>query len=158
MLGHDAWATGVLLEKSSALSDEQVTQAFDIGHGSVLETLTHLVNVIEYWTANMQSRPANVDWETRRTLADLLSMHNQFQGQFASAARAAQAEGRLDDLFNDSQGYPQSIGGTIVHLMYHNVIHRSEVQHMLNRLGVEPDMDGDPQEWEYGMRQMQQSS
>ena len=153
MLGHDAWATGLVLEQSSGLSDEQLVQPFDIGLGNLRETVTHLVYVIEFWTSNIEQRPIDLEWAARPDITVLTRLHDRFHARFAAAARAARDESRLDELFTDVNGYPQSIGATVVHLLYHTAIHRSEAQHMLRRLGVELQLDGDPQEWEYGMRE-----
>ncbi len=59
------------------------------------------------------------------------------------------ADGRLDDAFLDHHNYPQSVGGTITNVIWHNANHRSEVRHILVRLGVEVKLDGDPHEWEH---------
>lgn len=38
---------------------------------------------------------------------------------------------------------------TILQIITHNVQHRSEARHILQRLGVSGLWDGDPQEWEH---------
>ncbi len=153
MLGHDAWATELLFEHCADLSNKQLTQSFDIGHGTILATLGHLVDVVDFWSSQIEQRDFQIADVTEFAVVELAEIHTQLHAQFSAAARRARDEGRLDDLFTDTHGYPQSIGGTVLHLIYHNVIHRSEARHMLQRLGIADVWDGDPQEWEYGMRE-----
>ena len=149
MVGHDYWATGLVLGHCGALSDEQLTQVFDIGNTTIIDTLTHQINVLEYWRQGMAGEAMTKDWPARMTVPELVALHDRYQPAFAEVARAAQAEGRLDEMFTDFYGYPQSIGATILQTMYHTTWHRAEVRHMLQRLGVQDIWDGDPQEWEY---------
>ena len=158
MLGHDRWATTQVLDKCRNLSDEQIDQQFDIGHHSLRETLDHMIYVIDFWTGWMSGRPVEHDRTTLqydRSIDALAKRHDQYQANFAAFARQAQDEQRLDDIFIDHYGYRQSIGATILQLLNHNTQHRSEVRHMLERLGVEKLWDYDPQEWEHATGRIQ---
>lgn len=70
-------------------------------------------------------------------------------GKFADVARDLVTSWRLEETFVDHYQYPQSFGATILHVIYHNVQHRSEVLHILQRLGMDDLPEGDPQEWEH---------
>jgi len=48
-----------VIDQCIGLSDEPLTEAFDIGQRSVLETLTQLVNVIGFWMADEVVVPAS---------------------------------------------------------------------------------------------------
>jgi uncharacterized damage-inducible protein DinB len=52
-------------------------------------------------------------------------------------------EQSLDDTFGDDFGGQMTFGGGIVHVVLHNAEHRSEVLHILQRLGVRglPEID-----------------
>jgi uncharacterized damage-inducible protein DinB len=156
MLGHDYWATARYLDLSRDLPDAQLDQPFDIGHRTLRETYDHMIYVIDFWTLLMAGQPAVHDRTTQhydRSIPALVERHERFHPAFASFARRALDEQRLDEVFVDHYDYPQTIGATIVQVMYHNVLHRSEVRHILIRLGV-PDLRGDydPQEWEHAMK------
>lgn len=152
MLGHDYWATNLLLETCAPLTEAQLTQEFDVGNKTILATLTHQIHVLNYWRQGMAGEQMTKDWPKRQSIAELIDVHNRYQPAFAQIARSAQANDRLDETFTDFYGYPQSIGATILQTMYHNTWHRSEVRHMLQRLGIADVWDGDPQEWEYVLR------
>jgi uncharacterized damage-inducible protein DinB len=152
MLGHDQWATTQLLELSSALSDSQLDQEFDIGHRTLRETLDHMVYVISFWTGWMSGQPVAHDRTTQeheRSVASLIERHAQFHESFAALARRIHDEQQMDEIFIDHYDVRQSLGATIVQVMHHNAQHRSEVRHMLERLGVSDLWDYDPQEWEH---------
>jgi uncharacterized damage-inducible protein DinB len=149
MLGHDRWATTRLLDYSRDLTDAQLDQPFDIGHGTLRETLDHLISVIDFWTAQLVGQPRAAEPENPPSLAVLRERLDRYYAAFAAAARRAQEEQRLDDTFVDHFDYPQSVGATIVHVLWHNAQHRSEARHILERLGVPDLWDLDPQEWEH---------
>jgi uncharacterized damage-inducible protein DinB len=154
MLGHDHWATARLLEVSQGLTDAQLDQPFDIGHRTLRETLDHLIYVVDFWTAQMAGQPAPGEREGKRSIAELNERHECFSATFADVARRARDEGRLDDTFVDHFNYRQTLGGTIVHVAYHNAQHRSEARHILERLGVSDLWDLDPQEWEHATQRI----
>jgi uncharacterized damage-inducible protein DinB len=54
----------------------------------------------------------------------------------------------------DDPPRPKTFGGTIAHVITHNMHHRSEIIHMLTRLGVEQVLEGDVLSWEQQARLM----
>ena len=82
------------------------------------------------------------------TIASLIADHERGYAAFAAVARRAQAEGRLDDTFFDDSGYPFTYGGAILMVILHDEGHRTEIVHMLARLGV-PELVG--VEVDYGL-------
>lgn len=152
MLGHDRWATEQLLGLCASLTDAQLDQEFDIGHRTLRETLDHMIYVINFWSGWMSGRPVAHDRATvqyERSLAAFAQRLDCFHTAFAALARQMVAEQRLDDTFIDHYNVRQSIGATIIQVLHHNAQHRSEVRHMLERLGVPDLWDYDPQEWEH---------
>ena len=148
MLGYGGWTTGQALAACRGLTDAQLDQPFDIGHGTLRETLAHVVGAVAYWTGQMTGEaPAPPPAEA--SIDALVAWHRRAHAAFAVAARRVCDEGRLDETFRDGYDYPQSRGGTILQVVAHGAQHRAEVRHMLNRLGVEDLPDGDPMEWEH---------
>lgn len=137
LLGHDDWATTQLLELSRGLSDEQLDQPFDVGHRTLRDTFEHMIFNVEAWTAEMAGQPVNTQRD--RSLAALRDRHERSYGTFAAFARRIRDEQRLDDTFLDEYGYPQTFGGAVLHVILHDAEHRSEMLHILARLGV-PDL------------------
>lgn len=144
LLEHNAWTTGKLIEQSRNLSEAQLDQDFDLAHRTVRKSLDHIIESMEWWTDLLLARPA-------RTFDDLSADPLSLDGlqkrldtvapELADISRKLQAEGRLDEKFPPREDWnrPFRHGATIVHVLTHGAHHRSQVIHMLRRLGV-PDV------------------
>lgn len=126
LLGHDDWATTQLMELSQGLTDAQLDQPFDIGHGSLRETLNHLIFVVAFWTTLMAGQPATWERQVHRSIAELIERHDRFYATFATFARRMRDERRLDDTFVDHFGGQMTFGGAVLHVILHNAEHRGE--------------------------------
>jgi uncharacterized damage-inducible protein DinB len=148
LLGHDRWTTERLLTLSQELTDHQLDEEFDIGHRTLRRTFDHMILTIEFWTGLMVGE--QVAWEPgRATLDEMLARHARAYDRFASVSRDLLVSRRLDETFVDHGGFRESFGATILHVILHNAQHRSDVLHILQRLGVTNLPEGDPQEWEH---------
>lgn len=154
LIGHDIWTTQLVLTRCRELTTEQWHQPFDISHATVHQTLAHMLGNIEVWTDLMGEQPirrqpvpsagpdALSEWQARFAAAS---------DGFAKMARARAAEGQLDALWTDILDHPptrKSYGGAITHVLTHNMVHRTELLHMLQRLGLEDLPEGDVLSWE----------
>jgi hypothetical protein len=122
LLEHDRWATTQLLELCRGLTDAQLDQPFDIGHRT-------------FWTGLMTGQPV----EPQRgpsSLHTLIADYARAYAAFAMLARRVRDAGRLDDTFRDHSGSPQTYGGAILMVILHHEAHRTEVVHIVARLGV----------------------
>ncbi len=138
MLGHDHWATAQLLDLSGGLTDAQLDESFDIGHETLRATFEHMIFNVEAWTAVMAERPVDARRDDL-SLAALIESHERSYATFATLARRVRDEQRLDDTFVDHFGGRMTFSGAIIHIVLHDAEHRSEVLHILARLGV-PDL------------------
>jgi uncharacterized damage-inducible protein DinB len=148
LLQHDRWMTNLMFDAAAKLDDAALDQEFDIGRRTVRRTLDHITVGIELWTPQLVGEPGQwepnpSDVETMR--ARQLAAHDRF----AAVSRQIAADGRLDEVFTDPWGYAQSLGSTILHVILHSHVHRSELLHMFQRLGFAEFTQGDPQEWEH---------
>jgi uncharacterized damage-inducible protein DinB len=154
LLDHDQWATSQLLEVSNGLTDAQLDQQFDIGHRTLRETFAHMIFNVPFWTAFLTGQPADGSYSADlqpddRSIAALTGYHERFCGGFARVARRLRDEERLGETYVDHYDVRKSFGGTILAVIEHNVEHRSEVVHMLVRLGVPDPPEVDLGVWDY---------
>ncbi len=153
LLGHDAWTTRQLQLRCRDQTGEQLHRRFDVGHESVHATLVHLVGNVRIWTDLMAGTPRTVDRSWRDlSIDELIARHDAAGADFAVLARRIRDEGRLDEGWIDTLDDPpttKTYGGAIAHVLTHDMHHRGEILHILQRLGVEHLPDGDPQEWEH---------
>ena len=57
LLEHDRWTTRQVLAICSTLPPEQLHQPIAIGHGTIDETLRHMVRNVQVWTDLMSRAP-----------------------------------------------------------------------------------------------------
>jgi len=154
LLDHDQWATTQLLVVSGGLTDAQLDQEFDIGHRTLRETFGHMIFNLPFWTALMEGRPIEDGYSADlqpddRSMAALSGHFQRFYAAFAGVARQLRDEQRLDAVFVDHYGVRKSFGGTILMIVEHNAEHRTEILHILERLGVPHLPEVDLGAWEY---------
>ena len=152
MLGHDRWATAQLLDASREMDDAQLDREFDIGHRTLRSTLSHMIVNIDYWTRMMEQRSTDDMERHDESIADLAEWHKRAHRALASLARRTQEDGRLDNTFTDRFGAEISYGGAIIHVILHNAEHRTEILHILQRLGLSDLPEVDHALWDITVR------
>lgn len=151
LLEHDAWTTRRVLEFAKTLTDEQLDQDFDIGHRTVRETVQHMIGNVEVWTDLMAARPVRRMPTARQSIVELRRRLEAALSDFAQVAREFRDAQRLSDMYVDVLDQPpqqKSYAGTILHVITHDHMHRAEILHMLQRLGVQGLIEGDVLSWE----------
>lgn len=151
LLDHDAWTTGQVLDRAAALSPAQLDQDFDMGHRTFRATALHMLRNIEIWTDLMASRPVRPGPADDGPLAAWQARFAAAYADFAEVARASRAAGRLNTTYLDVLDRPpraKTVAGTILHVATHNHMHRAELLHILERLGVPNLIEGDVLSWE----------
>jgi uncharacterized damage-inducible protein DinB len=156
LLGHDRWTTQRILTICRTLPPAQLHQDFGLGHGSLDATLRHLICNVQVWTELMRSGPVSSGEAVERAgIAELALLFDALYADFAATALHLRDDHRLDDVYLDvldDPPQPKSFGGTIAHVITHNMHHRAELLHMLGQLGV-PDLpEGDVLGWEMQMK------
>lgn len=148
LLEHDRWATGQLLEASRGLDEARLDREFDVGHRTLRETFSHMIVNVEFWTGVMTGTPA-ATWTGGSSVSALSDWHERAYAAFADFARRARDEGRLEETYIDHYDARKSIAGTVLMVVLHNEEHRTEVRHMLARLGVADVPEVDHGLWDY---------
>src|SRR5437899_2293915 len=89
LISHDRWATAQLLDACGKLPADQFHRRFDIGPGSLHDTLTHIVAAMRAWTetlAGAESRPRLDADGQHRTPEQIRSLLEEAFGEFSSEA------------------------------------------------------------------------
>ncbi|MHC5023030.1 MAG: DinB family protein [Planctomycetota bacterium] len=142
LLDHDAWATRQLLECCRDLTDEQFHRRFDIGPGSLHDTLRHVIGAMARWAdriGDADLRPSPEADPTPRSVDELLAMHDVATRDLAAVARRVHDEQRLEEILDltfAGRAYQFTRGTAIVHVCTHGTHHRAQCLNMLRRLAV----------------------
>jgi uncharacterized damage-inducible protein DinB len=154
LLAHDVWTTRQLIQQSRGLSDAQLDQVFEIDSRTLRGCYLHLIENMEVWNDLLYERtprPEAVLDAKPRTLDGLLERLTEAGRELAILARRIARENRWDDVFMDVLDEPpraKTFGGTIGHVITHNMHHRAQAMLMLEQLGVKEHVEGDLLTWE----------
>jgi predicted O-methyltransferase YrrM/uncharacterized damage-inducible protein DinB len=141
LLAHDAWATREVLAACAPLDADSWHRRFEIGLGSLHETLTHIVGAMLRWADRIDGppRPLRPSIEgTVRTAAELRTLLDAAESELAAAAARARSRG-LDTVVEVTLGgtsYRFTLGAMLVHVATHGSHHRAQGLNMLRRLGL----------------------
>jgi uncharacterized damage-inducible protein DinB len=147
LLQHDLWATLNVLRACEGLSEHQLHERFEIGPGSLHDTLTHMLGAIRAWTDVLAKRDLRPRAEGKRfTVAELTAGYQE-----ANADLATQVAARpLDEVVTrvrDGKEYRFTRGAILAHVTTHGMHHRAQCLNMLRKLGVTPLPKSSVAEW-----------
>lgn len=142
MLEHNAWATREVLRACLALDGDAWTRRFEIGPGSLHDTLTHVVGAMLRWADRIEGPPRvlrpSLENGTLRSPAELIALLDEAASDLARAADIARQRGLAteNDLTFGGQTYRFTLGAMLVHVATHGMHHRAQCLNMLRRLAV----------------------
>ena len=158
LLRHDAWATREVLRACTALTDEQWHRRFEIGPGSLHDTLTHVIGAMLRWADRIDGPPTplrpSIEGAARRTPTELLAILEPAAAGLAASAERARARGlgTAFDVTLAGQTHRFTLGAALVHVTTHGMHHRAQCLNMLRHLGVPGVSDRlpeiDPLDWQ----------
>ena len=158
LLRHDAWATREVLRACAGLTDEQWRRRFEIGLGSLHDTLTHVVGAMRRWADRIDGPPTelrpSIEGDSRRTPPELLALLDASAAELAASAERARARGLGTefDVTLAGRTHRFTLGAALVHVTTHGMHHRAQCLNMLRHLGVPGVSDRlpeiDPLDWQ----------
>jgi uncharacterized damage-inducible protein DinB len=150
LLLHDRWATQQVLDACKTLSSDQFLREFDIGPGSLHETLTHICGAMRTWTdtlAGRDLRPWLQDEKVIRTPAALQPVVDDAYDAFAAEAARRPLDDTVTRRLRDGRVFTFTRGAVLTHVTTHGVHHRAQCLNMLRQLGVSPLPRSSVTEW-----------
>ncbi|QKK07709.1 MAG: DUF664 domain-containing protein [Planctomycetota bacterium] len=148
LLAHDTWATEHILDACAGLGHEQFHQQFDMGLGSLHDTLAHILGAVRGWTDMLTGREprARIEQAGPYTLEQLRVLLAEVTAEF----NAALAAHPLDDFATAERGgksYSFPRGGVLTHVTTHGMHHRAQCLNMLRHLGVAEQPPSSVMQW-----------
>ena len=150
LLSHDRWATARLFDACGALAPDQFGQRFDLGPGSLHDTLTHVVGAMRTWTetlAGEELRPRLEADGQRRTPAELRALFDAAWQAFAAEANRRPLGEMATRRMRDGRTVHLTRAAVVTQVATHGVHHRAQCLNMLRRLGVTPLPPSSVAEW-----------
>jgi uncharacterized damage-inducible protein DinB len=158
LITSDAYNTRKLLTLCQKLSHEQFHQKFQIGLGSLHDTLTHIISAGRRWTDRLAERPlrpgllavpqyphVSTGAEIKdRTPADLLALLDDAERDLLAVAAKVRKDNRLASTLSmqwpgddgKTKTYTFTRGCVFVHVTTHGYHHRAQCLNMLRQLNI----------------------
>jgi uncharacterized damage-inducible protein DinB len=138
------WANGKLFEVMSRLTPEQFTQTVDGSHGSVRNTMVHVLSAEWGWLERcggpQRGAPLNpVDYPTVESLAAAWIKVEQLAREFLSTLRDEDLARNVDFTIGGTRQLSMPVGELLQHAANHGVHHRGQVSLLLRLFGFEPE-------------------
>jgi uncharacterized damage-inducible protein DinB len=149
LLRHNLWATRQMIDAAAKLSEEQFHQRFEMGPGSVHDTLQHMMGAMRVWAdvlAGREVRPRLEQQGVRRTPGELHALLNEVSADLAASAVAHPLNGTVVRKREDKT-YTLTRGAVLMQVLTHGMHHRAQILNMLRRLGVTPLPHSSVVEW-----------
>jgi uncharacterized damage-inducible protein DinB len=139
LLAHDRWATAQLIDACAKVTDEQFHQRFEMGPGSLHDTVTHVIGAMRAWTETLAGAEAGPRLEAdgrRRTPAELRALFDEAWGALSAEAGRRPVADTVTRRLRDGRTVEMTRGAVLAHVATHGVHHRAQCLNMLRRLGV----------------------
>lgn len=147
LFDYNYWANHLILDRTAALSQEQVTQPNTFPYGSLLGTLEHLLDAEYVWRTILQNRrytSSLVDNETFPTFDSIVTYWEKEEAAMRAYLNSLQ-DSDLDTIvrYEIPDGVRERVlWQCLVHVVNHGTQHRSECAQMLTNFGHSPgDID-----------------
>ncbi len=137
LLSHDRWATQNILDACAKLTPEQFHHRFEMGFGSLHDTVTHVLAAMRGWgdlIAGRENRP-RLEGATR-TIAELQALLDEIMADFAATAKTHPFEETVTRE-RDGKTYIFTRGAVLTHVTTHGMHHRAQCLNMLRQLGLD---------------------
>jgi uncharacterized damage-inducible protein DinB len=150
LLSHDRWASAGMLDVCDKLTDEQFHEPFEIGRGSVHDTLTHMAGAMRTWTDTLSGQSPRPRPETdgiRRTPEQLRELLEESWRELSAEVSRRPLGEMITRRTADGRTVDMTRGAVLVHVTTHGMHHRAQCLNMLRQLGVKPLPPSSVTEW-----------
>jgi uncharacterized damage-inducible protein DinB len=150
LLSHDRWATHQILTACTHLTDDQFHCRFEIGPGSLHDTLAHMISAIRTLTETLAGQPPRPRPDQdghRRTPDQLRSVFTESYDEFTKESRRLPLDQIVTRRTRDGRTLTMTRGAVLVHVTTHGTHHRAQCLNMLRHLGVQPIPPTSVAEW-----------
>lgn len=154
LLRSDAWGTRGILRVCAGLTYEQFHQRFDIGLGSLHDTITHVISAMRRWTDRLAGReprpmlhaapgqPHVPGEQVSRTAAELLALLDEAERDLLETYERIKGDLSATVMLDwpgkagEVKRYTFTRAAVLAHVGSHGYHHRAQCLNMLRRLGA----------------------
>ena len=149
---YNTWATERVLDAADRLTPDQLHAAGQAGHGSVRDTLLHLLSThhgwLQWWDGSLSAEDAynlQLDPAEYPDVAPLRALLSRIDAQTSAFVSGLEGDdpGRVYSWeLPDGKRWEMPLWGMLLHMVNHSTQHRAEAAAALTALGQSPgDLD-----------------
>ena len=148
LLAHNRWATRQIIDFCRPLSHDQFHQKFEMGEGSLHDSITHILAAMRGWGDLLAGREQGERLEEQGpfTIDQLAQLLDELADDFNANTTPH------DDIATGERGgktYSFTRGAVVTHVTTHGMHHRAQCCNMLRQLGVEGPFRVSVVEWTF---------
>jgi len=149
LLAHDRWATRQIIDACAGLTDQQFHQTFEMGVGSLHNTITHILGAIRGWGDMLAGREQRERLEDQGpfTTDKLATLLDALSHDFATNAPPNRDGAEIVSGERGGKSYSFTRGAVLTHVATHGMHHRAQCCNMLRHLGQEGPWRVSVMEW-----------
>ncbi len=147
LLSHNLWANHLILAACAALTPEQFHKRFEIGPGSLHDTMAHLIWAMGRWSDTLAFREMRPPYDGKHQSVDELKRtHDEIAAEIAVSSQMYPPDAVVSMIRNGKRiSYTRA--AVLTHVTTHGMHHRAQCLNMLRHLGVAPLPPSSVAEW-----------
>ncbi|MCG3138232.1 MAG: hypothetical protein HJJLKODD_02093 [Phycisphaerae bacterium] len=141
LLDYSDWANLQVLAAATHLSAAQLDQPFEIGMGTLRQTILHLYNGEAVWLKRWQGE-TETPWPSEDLPTPINALQQQFEALAIRRRQRIETTGfgnmQATIRYRDSRGslFQTTPKDMVMQMIIHSIHHRAQIVNMLRRLGV----------------------
>jgi uncharacterized damage-inducible protein DinB len=144
LFDYGRWANGKLFAAMAALTPEQFTQPVHAAHGSIRNTMVHVLSAEWGWLGRCggPERGPALDFADYPTVASLVALDKRIGEhvrEFLPRLRDEDLAREVEFPFPGGEKHVLPVGQMLHHAANHGAHHRGQVSLLLRMLGLNPD-------------------
>lgn len=138
LLAHNHWATRNILDACATLPDDQFHRRFEMGPGSLHDTLRHTLYAMGHWADVLAARTYRTrDPAKRYTVPEMLEILDAISAELVDVATLHPPSGIVERT-RDNKTERYTRAAVLAHITTHGVHHRAQCLNMLRHCGIDP--------------------
>ncbi len=138
LLAHNHWATRNILDACAPLTSAQLHARFEMGLGSLHDTLRHTLYAMGHWSDVLHQGPMRTrSPDTKYTVPEMLQILDAISAELIDVS-TLHPPSEIVERTREGKAERFTRGAVLAHITTHGVHHRAQCLNMLRHLGVDP--------------------
>lgn len=146
LLAHNHWATRNVLDACARLGEGGFHRRFEMGPGSLHDTVVHILGAMRVWTDVLAGRTPRAFPQGKHGVPELLMMLDEAGAELLEQS-ASRPLGDVVERVREGRTFRYTRAEVLAHVATHGMHHRAQCLNMLRQCGVSPLPESSVAEW-----------